>query len=542
MLPFQFFSQNIHFAVNLYAALVFFAVFWLYFDAWTTDRETKVLVRSFGFLLVALSYLAQSTVIEQSVLGSSTLNSILENLAAVLCILGFMGIIISRLIDPVQKDPEVAGLNAAEFESKKPTSQKLPLIGAVGLANPLHWLPPLGALTIMVLYWRRATKGLERQLKPVAVAFGLIFISQILSLASLWRSSANPNVSRFVGAFGPIWFAELVFLLAGVLVLGAWNWSYLTKRFMSQIFMIFIGATLAGFLIIAVSFTFLLVNDVQKTSINDIETAANVLNYAISSKKSESLADLETVAENPSVASAVISSDHDSLVKLTDNYLHNEQQTSLTITSDVGEVLLRAQNPERWGDSISADSNIRRAIIGQSVSSVGSQVGVLAPSINIISAVPIVNPANNQIVGVAEGTLELDSAFVEGIKQATGLDSAIYADNEVTATTLLAPDGITHLVGATETNRLVLQTVLRDGQTYKGILSIQNRQYLTVFKPLKDANNNVVGMLFVGQPQTSILLIAGHSVELTFVIAAILLIVSVFPAYIFSKYLAKQLD
>jgi hypothetical protein len=542
MLPLQFFSQNVHFGVNLFAALVFFAVFWLYFDAWTDERKIKVLVRSLGFLLVALSYLAQSTVIEQSVLGSASLNNVIENIAAVLCILGFMGIIISRVIDPLQKKPELAGINAAEFESKKPTTQKLPLFGAMGLTNPLHWLPPVGALTITVLYWRRATKGLERHLKLVAVAFGFIFISELLSLASLWQSTTNPNVSRLVAAFGPVWIAQLVFLLAGAVVLGRWVWRYLTKRFMSQLFMTFIGATLAGFLIIAVSFTSLLVNNVQKSSLNNLDTAANVLSYAINSKQSESLSDLQTVAENPLVVNAVIASDHNSLVNLTNDYLHNEQQSSLTITNAVGEVLIRAQDPNRWGDSISSDTNIRRALIGQSVSSIDTQAGVLAPSVNILSVVPIFNTTNNQIVGAVEGGLVLDSAFVSGIKQATGLDSSIYAADVVSATTFLAPDGVTHLVGATETDNAVRQIVLAHGQTFKGVLNIQNRQYLAVFTPLKDINNNVVGMLFIGQPQVATLQTAGHAVELTFVIAVLLIIFSVFPAYILSKYIAKQLD
>ena len=54
MLPLQFFGQNIHFAINLFAALVFFAVFWLYFDAWTNKHDVKVLAKWLGFLLVAI--------------------------------------------------------------------------------------------------------------------------------------------------------------------------------------------------------------------------------------------------------------------------------------------------------------------------------------------------------------------------------------------------------------------------------------------------------------------------------------------------------
>ena len=546
MLSLQFLEQNLHFAINLFAALVFFATFWLYFDAWTTKREFKVLARWCGFLLVALSLLAQSTVIEQSVLGNSSLDNLSETVAAILCSLGFLGIILSRLMDPLQKVPDVAGLNADEYsdQTAPPPAQNktMPAIIVSGLINPLHWLPPLGALTIVVLYWRQATVGLERHLKPVVWAFGLLFIYELLSLSNLWKGTNNPTISKLVAAFGPLWIAELVFLLAGVLVLGRWVWRYLTERFMSQLFMIFTGAILAIFLLTTVSFTFLLVNNVQNSSLNNLKTAASVLNYAISGKKAQTLADAEAIAENPDVVSAVMANDHNSLNSLTSTYLHDKQQSTLTITSNVGQVLLRAQDPSRWGDSISSDTNIRRALIGQSISSVSTQDGVLAPQIYINVAVPIVNTANNQIVGAAESSLVLNSAFVDGIKQATGLDSSIYAGNVVSATTFLAPDGITRWIGVKETSSTVQNTVLKHGQTFKGTLDIQNRQYLAVYTPLKDINNNIIGMIFIGQPQVAILEAAGRSVELTFVVTALLLIVSIIPAYLISKYLSRQLD
>jgi methyl-accepting chemotaxis protein len=101
---------------------------------------------------------------------------------------------------------------------------------------------------------------------------------------------------------------------------------------------------------------------------------------------------------------------------------------------------------------------------------------------------------------------------------------------------------MTRWIGVKETSNTVQNTVLKQGQTFKGILSIQNRQYLAVFTPLKDINNNIIGMIFIGQPQVAILEAAGRSVELTFVVTALLLIVSIIPAYLISKYLARQLD
>ena len=146
-------------------------------------------------------------------------------------------------------------------------------------------------------------------------------------------------------------------------------------------------------------------------------------------------------------------------------------------------------------------------------------------------------------MGTATVGLTIDSAFVDGIRQSTILDSAMYAGNKVSATTFTAPDdGVTRMIGITETNSSIEDAVREEGQDYKGSVSILNQQFLAVFSPLKDTNNNVIGMLFIGIPQTSVLQTAGHAVEMTFLVTAILLILTIIPAYLISKHIARQLD
>jgi sensor histidine kinase regulating citrate/malate metabolism len=74
------------------------------------------------------------------------------------------------------------------------------------------------------------------------------------------------------------------------------------------------------------------------------------------------------------------------------------------------------------------------------------------------------------------------------------------------------------------------------------LLSILNRQYLAVYSPLKDADNTVVGMLFIGQPEVSILATASYLINLTFIGSVILLIVAIIPAYFVARHIARQLD
>ncbi|MDB5184671.1 MAG: hypothetical protein JWN38_479 [Candidatus Saccharibacteria bacterium] len=547
MLPMQFFSQNVHFAISLFAALVFFAVFWLYFDAWTAKRDAKAFIKCGGFLLVALAFVLHATIIEQSVLGSSSTGTLADILSTILRIVGYAGIIIGQLVDPLQPKPKLDGLDATQFSNETPPQpapeapQKTLAVGFSGSAALTHLLLPFGAFAIALLYFRRATTGLERHLRPIAIAFFFFSIFEVLSLASLWRGSDNPMVVRLVASFGPLWMAEQVFLLAGSILLGRWVWHYLTRRFLSQLFMIFVTLTLVIFLVTTVSFTFLLVSNVQKQSLNNLQTATSVLRYALDAKKAETLANANTVAENTAIASAVEQHDNKALATLTNAFLHDKKQSSLVITTATGQVLLRAEDPSRYGDSLSSDTLVRRALIGQSSSTIARRDGVLTPVMYINSATPIRND-HQQIIGTVTVGLVVDNAFVDGIKHATGLDSTVYTGNVRSATTFVAPDGVSRLVGVKDTNGAVTATVLKKGQNFDGSVSVVNRQFLAVYAPLKDIDNAVVGMLFIGVPQASVLQAAGHSVELTFVVTAILLLLSIVPAFLISKYIAGQLE
>src|ERR1700733_8855418 len=116
MLPLDFFGQNAHFVISLFAALVFFAVFWLYFDAWLADRgQVKGVFKWVGFLLISLSFVSYATVIEHSALSqhAASLGTLPAALSQLLRVLGYVAVIISELMDPLQKKPEVEALDAS---------------------------------------------------------------------------------------------------------------------------------------------------------------------------------------------------------------------------------------------------------------------------------------------------------------------------------------------------------------------------------------------------------------------------------------------
>ncbi len=529
----QFLLENAHFAINLFFALVLFAVFWLYYDAWTQRKHAKDVIKLAGYFFLSVSFVVQAIYIESSILTTSFINASVQTWAlASLRIAGFVCIIIGLLTERIEPTPTRQAGTAPQ------SLALLPVVAVPVIIWP-SLLYPILAAVIALLYLRRATVGLEDHLKPVAWSFYLLAIGEFIAMAALFRQSDNVTVYQLVAPFGPFWIAEHAFYLFSACIFGRWVFGYLLKQFETQMFMIFTVTTLIIFLITTVSFTGLLLKNMQDETLRQLGTDVNVLDFSIKSKKSELLSDASVIAQNPQVVAAVGSGTRNDLTTIAQTFLLTKKESSLIITSDAGQVLMRGEDKDRAGDSLSDNPLIRRALLGGATASVVTKDGVLAPEISVQAATPIQD--QGKVIGTVLVGSVIDNAFVDGLKVTTGLESSIYGNNQVSASTLTSPDGKSRLIGIKEENAAIKSTVLGQGESYSGSVTLLQTPYFGAYVPLTNVDNNPVGMLFVGRPQYSVIAAAGKSIELTFVITALLLVLSVIPSYFIAKYITSQL-
>ncbi len=522
-----FFLENTRFAISLFAGLVFFAVGWLYFDAWLEKKGRKEQIRFLGFFLLALSFLFAATQVESTlieiplpILIRGTINLLL--VATRTC--GYILIICSLVIDSIQPRPDVEKYAKAVVF---PVFLKFP-----GLAF-LPFTYPVLCAWVGFLYWKRATAGYERHLKPIALSFFILALSELASVGFLFRNTTNVTLYNLVTPFGPLWFARYVTLGLAVFILGKWVFSYLLKRFLTQLFMIFTSSILLIFLLTAVSFTAVLVRNIQNETFRRLETDVRVLSYAIDTKKAQTLSDAQLVAQNSSVTGSLGS--RKALSSSLETFLLSKDQSFLWAVGKDGVILARGEDSEKYGDSLAGDTLVKKALSGDSGTSVVSREKALAPGVTLRAATPIKRPGGAIIAGTT-----IDNAFVDGIKTATGLEASVYGGNTLSATTLLASDRKTRPVGIKEENRKVQSSVLEKGEAASVSVSILGVPYLASYLPLKNIEDKTVGMLFIGKPQRSVLATAGASIQLTFISTVILLILSIIPSYLISRYIARQ--
>lgn len=543
MLQLQFLLVNAHFTLNLLAGLVCFAVAWLYFDAWLGRRDIKESTKSLGFFLLTAGFVLHSTHIEQSILESPLLSPELTTiLTSAFKIGAYLILIIGQVIDPLQPLPTYRSMKGAGekgFGIRNKKTKAVMILGSIPIIEVLPFsLPILSAITAF-LYLRRATLGLEFHLRTIGYSLFLLAFSEIFGLAALFRGTDNITIESLVSPFGVLWIIEHLFLIIFILLLGRWCWAYLTKRLETQLFIIFNTVTLIVFLLTAIFFTSVSLSNLRSDILSNLKTNVSVLAYTIDAKKAETLSDAQVIAQNQEVVDAIDQSDRAALVDLTVATLLAKNKDFLVVVDKNGAVLVRADDPEKIGGSLSDDPLVKKALAGEEVSGLVTRDGVMAPTVSVRSAVPI--RSSSGIIGVVTMGSTIDNAFVDGLKNATGLDASVYADNVRSATTFIAPDGKSRWIGIVEEDENVGKTVLTEGETFTGDVSILNISYLTAFAPIKNIDDNPIGMLFVGKPEISTLKTASELIEQTFLVTVALLVFSVFPTYFVSKYIIRQI-
>jgi sensor histidine kinase regulating citrate/malate metabolism len=292
------------------------------------------------------------------------------------------------------------------------------------------------------------------------------------------------------------------------------------------------------FLISTISFTGLLLRNIQDETFRQLSTDLKVLQFSLESKQAEHTSDAILVAKDPALIQAVISKDRTTLNSITQSYILTKKYSSLVVLDQNGQVIARGEDPEKIGNIMTNELLVRRAQAGPSAS-LEIKEGVLSPQVLVSAATPI--QSTDQIIGTVVLSTSIDNAFVDGIKKATGLEASIYGSNTLSATTLLAADEKTRLVGIKEENQRIVGNVLQEGNSVNTSVNIANAPFFASYIPLNDIDSTPVGMMSVARTQESILQTAGRSIELTFIIATIMLIVSIIPSFLIARYMANQL-
>ncbi len=481
--------ENLFFALNIFCGLVLFSIAWLYFDAYIASNNKRDLWKITGFVLLGVAFMTRGLELRNL--------AFFQSIDIYLRVAGYLLLIVGLIVDPLQKKPSVSALWIVSIPS-------------------LFFLSPVMAAIIAILYLRRASIGLERHLYPPAISFFLIAVYELLYSLNNFRETTNLNIFNLLAPFGLVWKLEIGILLLAIIFMARWVFKYLLKQFQSQLFMVMMSLVLSVYLIVTVTFTGLLLNNLKLQILHELGSQSKVLDFALNSKKSELLSDSKLVSKSDlsDIENAGLDIKHDTLI----------------VFDKDGVITYRAEDNERKGDSVSDDPLVKRVLDGNESSNIVVKDGVIAPLVTVVSGSPIMEE-NKVVGGVIVGDL-IDDAYLEGFSKLTGLSAAIYGGDTLSA-------GGT--IGTKESSQIIKEKVLLKGESYSSENRWLNRSFLSVYSPLKNVEGNPVGMIFVGRAQVEVLNLASKTLESIFLGTIVLLLLSMIPAKIIVNSISRQI-
>lgn len=277
-------------------------------------------------------------------------------------------------------------------------------------------------------------------------------------------------------------------------------------------------------------------NSYIETSINEsISVASAIVESEFESEKSRSYTAAAEMADNQELIKAIETNDREGILKVATNLQNSAGVEFCTILDAEGTVLVRAHEPDNYGDSLASQTNIKSAMSGKILTAIEKGSAV---KLSIRTGSPIYDESGNNIIGVVSVGFRMDTnRFVDYVKSVTGCETAVFLGDERVSTTVIKNDG-TRDIGTTADSAISGQVLA--GKTYSGKTKILNTDAITEYLPIYGPNDDAIGMLFVGKYISD-----ENRIIFTFILSGIIIMlvieaISIAVAVFISKNIEEQ--
>lgn len=268
---------------------------------------------------------------------------------------------------------------------------------------------------------------------------------------------------------------------------------------------------------------------VDSNNIHATITANDILKDKISELKKDSINTSAQISANPAVIKAIETKNTQEIFKSLKPLEGNYGVEFITVTDQRGTVLARTHEPEKKGDSVLNQMNVKTALEGK----INSQIETgTAVKLAARSGAPVKNE-NGDIVGVVSAGYRLDSnSIVDYIKSTFNYDATIFLGDTILSTTI-TKDG-KRIVG-TKLNTDIEKILLTDNK-YSGDVNILGDKYTAYYSPIIGQGNKVIGILSTGKIKTESDAVKMNFVISTLIFSLVILFIFGVIAYIYINY------
>ncbi len=495
-----FIANNLHFALELVGALVFFVMAWLSVDAYAVSRHYSSAMRILGFSLVGA----------WQIVHAFGVGGDLINFAGFF--IYFIGLVL--LSASFLTGPRLAAVSAIIL-----------VPSFVGLAPFFQGVAAILLGAVAFLARRQAKHEFNRTLDPLWLGFLFLAIGAL--------SQAVPGAQN---ADNFLWLAAHTLEVIGFISFAFWVWQYLKLRVRESLVLIFISMTVFIATIVTLAFSTILIGKIEQETRNNLLINAKVFDFAVRGLTEEASAKAKLAAADMELGSAFARGDLSLTESALSGYLEKERLGFILLTDSSGTVVSRAHSPGERGDSVANERAVEEALVGNTFATIEFSP---AEKFSIRASAPVYK--NGKIIGAIVAGFPLDSTLVDRIKKITGLDTTLYQGDVAIATTALGEDGRERLTGEVLLESSIKESVLSRGENVTARVTIKGMPFLASYIPIGNGDGKIVGMFSAAKPQADILEIANATNRLTLITVTILLLLLAFPLYFLTRRLLGEI-
>lgn len=282
----------------------------------------------------------------------------------------------------------------------------------------------------------------------------------------------------------------------------------INKKIMCSVIVVNVVLVIFGYFISRTIIQNVLNSDIKIST----EEKADAYGELIEEKKITAVNNIKWLEGSNRLIKAVQQNNREDIIELGKQAMSNFEMDYFVITDTNGNVIARAHEPEKFGDSIIKQVNIEKALKGETT--VGIEEGTVV-RLSIRAGCPI-KSENGQIIGAISMGYVLADNFVDEVNEKVDCEVTIFNGIERVGTTIT--DGEKRITGTKIEDTEIQDIVLNQGKSIDKVVTINGKKYIAVYSPLVDVNNNVVGMKFIGVPADIV-----QAVERQLIIAQVLI-------------------
>ncbi|MBQ4378775.1 MAG: cache domain-containing protein [Treponema sp.] len=232
-------------------------------------------------------------------------------------------------------------------------------------------------------------------------------------------------------------------------------------------------------------------------------------------------------ARRSDVIEATLYEDRDMLKAIVDTYTEDLDYDYMAFVNSDGIVIYGGEDGFKQGENLSSTYVVKKALSGE-----------IAYSFESISdfqsgatyAYPVKNDDN--VIGAAVFTYNIGSDdFINLMQVSYDVECTVFAGDIRSKSTLPGVEG------TVMDNQTIVNTVLQNGEIFRGENKIKGKDYFSVYFPLKNDSGNVDGMIFIAKSLADIEAIKYITLKIVIPVAAALALILMVLSFRFIHWL-----